>query len=189
MEFILNLLFAALCGAMVGLVFGTVFFVYSHRPAKDEFENNDSKSQSGILVDIMRDGKRRFVPFYDIKSGDFIAYLGVFAGDDAHQSGDASYDGWLFYDSNGLSVFPEDLDGDVRDDREDKWFGIVRWCNEDIACKMVCMGITPTKKSILEVRDFCEKNKSFNDTMCKAGWDMIETAIRECDKERKYGRF
>lgn len=31
-------------------------------------------------------------------------------GTDAHYSGDASYDGYLLYDSNGYSWFPEELD-------------------------------------------------------------------------------
>lgn len=52
-------------------------------------------------------------PFYALKAGDVIldddGKVLCTVGEDAHVSGDASYDGWLFYDTKGNSYFPEDF--------------------------------------------------------------------------------
>ena len=50
--------------------------------------------------------------FTEIEAGDTVFVNGkpIVVGDDAHYSGDASYDGWLLYDTNGEGWFPEDLD-------------------------------------------------------------------------------
>jgi len=60
-----------------------------------------------------------------------------------------------------------------------KWFGMVRWCNDDIAGKLEDMGIEASEENIAAVRKNCENNKYFRDTMIEAGWDMIEEAINE----------
>jgi hypothetical protein len=60
-----------------------------------------------------------------------------------------------------------------------EYFGIVRWCNDDIASKLADMGIETSEEKIAAVRKNCENNKFFRDTMIQAGWDMIEEAIRE----------
>lgn len=62
-----------------------------------------------LPVLIERNGKRMLVPFCEIQGGDFIVDHSFYAGCDAHVSGDASYDGWLFYDEDGNSWFPEDM--------------------------------------------------------------------------------
>lgn len=59
------------------------------------------------------------VDFKSIKSGDTVFTRDGFAvivGEDAdaHQSGDASYDGWLLYDADGDAQFPEDLLAEVK---------------------------------------------------------------------------
>lgn len=53
--------------------------------------------------------------FEKLKEGDIIFTHGVahMVGTDAHYSGDASYEGYLLYDTDGNSYFPEDLDQDV----------------------------------------------------------------------------
>ena len=65
-----------------------------------------------ILCDVKRKGKKVSVWFYDIKTGDMVwlpkSRMYVTATTDAHRSGDASYDGWLFY-ANHDSFFPEDF--------------------------------------------------------------------------------
>lgn len=52
--------------------------------------------------------------FYDLKKGDtfFMGGSPCIVGEDAHYSGDASYDGYLLYDENDNGVFPEDPDED-----------------------------------------------------------------------------
>jgi hypothetical protein len=59
------------------------------------------------------------------------------------------------------------------------WFGIVRWCEDDIAAKLEEMGIEPTQGKIDEVRCRIENNHHFTDTMIEAGWMMIEYTIQE----------
>lgn len=50
--------------------------------------------------------------FRNLKVGDIFFQNGkpITVGEDAHLSGDASYDGYLVYDRNGDSYFPEDVD-------------------------------------------------------------------------------
>ena len=52
------------------------------------------------------------VPFESLRKGDifFVNGESFTVNEDAHYSGDASYDGYLLYDSEGNSWFPEDLD-------------------------------------------------------------------------------
>ena len=57
------------------------------------------------------------VDFESIKAGDTVFTRDGFAlvvGEDAHRSGDASYDGWLLYDADGDAQFPEDLVAGVK---------------------------------------------------------------------------
>ena len=64
-------------------------------------------------VEIVRDGIKMTVPFREIKKGDKVPTRNpdhpIIVGENAHLSGDAAYDGWLFYDTNGNSYFPEDF--------------------------------------------------------------------------------
>lgn len=58
-----------------------------------------------------------------------------------------------------------------------KWWGIVRWCDEDIAAELQDNGIKATEHNINivlnEVDDYiCER-------MCEAGWDVIDRAIAD----------
>ena len=65
---------------------------------------------------IKRNGEVRTVPFDKIKGGDIVYTDGVVNAnavvcedDSVHYSGDASYDGYLFYTPEGDSVFMEDV--------------------------------------------------------------------------------
>lgn len=84
-----------------------------------------------VLVDIVRNGESMAVPFRDIEEGDYITELEIYAGDDAHESGDCDYDGWVFYDTEGEGWFPEDLGGELiydpdededDEDEDDEWY-------------------------------------------------------------------
>lgn len=66
-------------------------------------------------VKVIREGavEVSLVPFESVKRGDtiFLNDSPFVCDEDAHQSGDASYDGFLLYGEDGESYFPEDLDG------------------------------------------------------------------------------
>lgn len=64
-----------------------------------------------------------------------------------------------------------------------KWFGIVRWCDDDIAAMLEGMGIDATKKNIAAVRCACENNHHFTDGMIEAGWAAIEYAINRLNEK------
>ena len=66
-----------------------------------------------VSVTIRRMGKLVMaVPFCDLKKGDETIsseYPQFTCGDDAHISGDSSYGGYIVYDTEGNSYFPEDF--------------------------------------------------------------------------------
>lgn len=64
-----------------------------------------------VEVTIIRDGKKQSVRFCDLEEGDHVVSNGYdfIVGDDAHHSGDATYDGWLVYDTKGTDYYPEDF--------------------------------------------------------------------------------
>ena len=66
-----------------------------------------------ITVTVIRDRTEMEIQFSEIKQGDKIptrnSYNPIHVGVDSHKCGDASYDGFLFYDTNGNSYFPEDF--------------------------------------------------------------------------------
>ena len=74
-----------------------------------------------IPVNIIRDGKEMEVSFCELKAND-IALLPsgskLCIGGDAHISGDSTYEGWLVYDEQGNSYFPEDLNAKSRSREE-----------------------------------------------------------------------
>ena len=57
------------------------------------------------------------------------------------------------------------------------WFGVVRWCNGDIAVKLEEMGILANDDNIQAVRCACENNHHFTDGMIEAWWAAIEEAV------------
>lgn len=54
--------------------------------------------------------------FESLRAGDTVFIGGgiCIVGEDAHYSGDSSYDGYLFYDVDGEGWFPEDLKSNVK---------------------------------------------------------------------------
>lgn len=64
-------------------------------------------------------------------------------------------------------------------DNED-WFGIVRWCDEDIRCALQERGYTQTQNNVDEVRRAVENNSYFRGSMIEAGWDCIYCTIDDC---------
>lgn len=63
--------------------------------------------------------------------------------------------------------------------RKKKWFGMVRWCDDDIAEKLQEMDIEPTPAHIAAVRSLCEDHHYFTDAMIETGWSVMEYLIDE----------
>ena len=59
---------------------------------------------------------------------------------------------------------------------EDEWFGIVRWCEDDIRAALIDRGFKPTKEAIALVR-FSMENGGFDGHQIEAGWDYIDSII------------
>lgn len=68
---------------------------------------------------------------------------------------------------------------------DSRWFGRVRWCNDDIATKLEEMGIPVTEENISRVRRECEHDKHFTDGMIEAGWDAIENTILDLNLDKQ----
>ena len=63
-----------------------------------------------VLVSVFRNEKHQ-IPFYQLRKGDIVltnAEQLFVCAEDAHHSGDASYDGWIVHDKHGNGLFPED---------------------------------------------------------------------------------
>lgn len=67
-----------------------------------------------VKIKIIRDNKEASVRFCDLQEGDHVIDNGFdFIVDDCHQSEDAHYDGWVLYDTDGNSYFPEDFGAEL----------------------------------------------------------------------------
>ena len=69
----------------------------------------------GHRVNVIRDGNQMKIPFSELKANDVACLpngVNICIGEDAHISGDATYEGWLVYDDHGNSYFPEDFECD-----------------------------------------------------------------------------
>lgn len=64
-----------------------------------------------VVVPIIRDGITMHVMFKYVKAGDILPTRErAIVSDDAHLSDDADYSGYIFYDEDGESYFPEDFE-------------------------------------------------------------------------------
>ena len=68
-----------------------------------------------------------------------------------------------------------DIDSD-----DTEWFGIVRWCEEDISTALQNDEIDPTPNNIAEVMNRLG-NHAFEDLMIERGWDCIHDVIHSID--------
>ena len=62
--------------------------------------------------------------------------------------------------------------------KSDDWFGIVRWCNDDIKNALEELGYESTEENILKIRNILEHH-SFTDMMIETGWNVINQTIEE----------
>ena len=68
-----------------------------------------SNASEMTMVQVLREGETIRVPFMELRCGDQFPKKGITVANHAHHSGDASHDGWLFYDTTGEGWFPEDF--------------------------------------------------------------------------------
>lgn len=66
---------------------------------------------------------------------------------------------------------------------ENGYFGIVRWCDEDIAGLLTEMCIEPRQEYIDEIRCRCENGHFFADAMIEAGWGVMQWVAWEAIEE------
>lgn len=59
-----------------------------------------------------------------------------------------------------------------------EFFGIVRWCEEDIEEALRQRGYNPTPEMVAVIRNCCNHH-CFTDYMIEAGWNMIDRYISE----------
>lgn len=67
---------------------------------------------------------------------------------------------------------------------EQKWFGVVRWCDEDIADALENCGHDKCIENIAKIRDKCMSHW-FQDAMVETGWDYIYAYISESEADLK----
>ena len=63
------------------------------------------------------------------------------------------------------------------DNKNNEWFGIVRWCNEDIASALEDKGIKATEENVNKIRKALENSHWFIDFMIEQGWQYIYETI------------
>ena len=64
------------------------------------------------------------------------------------------------------------------------WFGIVRWCDADIAAALKEDGYALTDENIQKVRNQLEHH-SFADMMIERGWEHIHDVIGMTELDRR----
>lgn len=64
-------------------------------------------------------------------------------------------------------------------DDDDRFFGIVRWCDADIEGLLESIGVEPTADNVEKVRCACINNHHFTDGMIEAGWETLELYARD----------
>ena len=93
------------------------------------------------------------------------------------ESPESALEGFAWAMDDDMNTYFKAVPVIVEEAGDNQYFGIVRWCDVDIANKLVEMGIEPTQDHISSVRCECENNHHFTDTMVEAGWMSIENAI------------
>lgn len=72
-------------------------------------------------------------------------------------------------------------------DASGEWFGLVRWCDEDIEAGLEDCGIEVTEDNVAAVRFDLENGHGFTDNMIMAGWDYIHDLIDGMHLEAAHG--
>lgn len=92
-------------------------FLYIQQPKNKKRKGKEQKAMcnvydEGVYIEIMRNTNAMTIHFWELQEGDMITsapHKGLIVAEDAHKSGDACYEGWLFLGADGDSYFPEDF--------------------------------------------------------------------------------
>lgn len=66
----------------------------------------------------------------------------------------------------------------IDDNEKSEWFGVVRWCDDDIKSALIENGYSDTEGNVSIIRQKCEHH-CFEDAMIEIGWSYIHSYIRE----------
>lgn len=62
----------------------------------------------------------------------------------------------------------------------EEWFGVVRWCEDDLKCALEEQGYPVTENNIAKLYNRCSHH-SFTDIMIERGWEFIYDNIGDDD--------
>lgn len=77
------------------------------------------------------------------------------------------------------TIWPCEAEWREGDAKSTDFFGVVRWCDEDIEDALTKSGYKVTDEAISIIRRQCEHH-FFKDNMIETGWDTIYCYISEC---------
>ena len=88
---------------------------------------------------------------------------------------------WIDRDDNDCLSFDEFIETALIEkwgsDRRPEWFGVVRWCEDDIRAELYNLGYEDTPEAISLIRTKMEHG-SFTGGMIETGWDYIHAYIQ-----------
>lgn len=77
---------------------------------------------------------------------------------------------------HSVAVEEWELDDQQYEINDDKWFGKVRWCEEDLIGALKDQGLPVTENNIAKLSSLCDKHW-FTDHMISAGWEYMYNVI------------
>lgn len=80
----------------------------------------------------------------------------------------------------GAAALPEAMCSATKDVDETDWFGMVRWCEDDLKNALEVQDYPATENNVAKLRCLCDHH-SFEDRMIERGWDHIYTLIGQGD--------
>lgn len=89
---------------------------------------------------------------------------------------------WAGYEyCPGEDFFDDEYDGEFVEvwkptKENDEWFGVVRWCDNDIKNALETQGIAVTENNVDKLKNLC-LHHSFTDEMIERGWGYIYDEI------------
>ena len=79
------------------------------------------------------------------------------------------------------NICKDPIDWEIIEVSDGEWFGVVRWCNEDIKFALADHGFSTCNENVDAVRASIESNHHFTERMVEAGWESIGYAIEDLD--------
>ena len=96
----------------------------------------------------------------------------------------ADFDFFFKYINKKKFTFVSLVPAEDAAEENEKWFGVVRWCSEDIADALKENSIPVTPENVAKLLNAVDTHH-FTDYMISAGWDFIYEMINNVDFEQK----